>query len=165
MDTNVHEIWLPVNGYEGIYSVSNLGRVMNSKTRRILKPAKLSHGYCNVSLRKNNKTKHFRVHRLVAMAFLPNPFSKESINHKDFNKENNSLSNLEWCTQKDNVRYSMHSGRFKNGRNAKMTLHLFTGIFFNNLREACIAYHRNYQNESKRLNGAKGLKKSQFAYV
>lgn len=81
------------------YYVSNLGQVKN-KHGRILKPA-IRNGYCRVYL----KDKWYPVHRLVAMAFIPNPDGLPEVNHKDFNKFNNCVDNLEWCTRKYNTRY------------------------------------------------------------
>lgn len=110
------EIWRDIKGYEGLYQVSNLGRVKrlaglrmykNSPSRyfneRILKPKKDKNGYLLVGLSKNGAT--LKVHRLVANAFIPNPNNYPCINHIDENKENNSVENLEWCTIEYNNRY------------------------------------------------------------
>lgn len=104
-----NEMWMPIVGYEGIYEVSNFGRVKSNKfgKERILKPYDC-HGYREVDLRLNNKSKRFRVHRLVAVAFIPNqnPEIKTFINHKDGNRGNNHVDNLEWCTQSENVEHA-----------------------------------------------------------
>lgn len=112
------EIWKPVVGYEGLYEVSNLGRVRSVErtvkgvdgkvSRRIsvvLSCYKNDRGYCLVGLCRNNRSKCFRLHRLVAMAFIPNPDNLPEVNHKDENKLNNRVDNLEWCTRGYNVRY------------------------------------------------------------
>ena len=113
----MEEIWKDIEGYEGLYQVSNLGRV-RSLTRnrrgrnnapnpiqgRILKQH-TCFGYCYISLCKNRKYKGFRVHRLVAHAFIPNPDNLPQVNHKDENKTNNCVDNLEWCTQEYNQNY------------------------------------------------------------
>lgn len=100
-----NEEWRAVPGYENNYMVSNMGRVKNIKLNHILKPVKVIGGYYRVDLSVNNNPKHFRVHKLVALAFLPNPKNLPSINHKDENKANNSVDNLEWCTHKYNSNY------------------------------------------------------------
>ena len=105
------EQWKAVVGFEGLYEVSDLGRVKslgNNKTRKekILKQQKHRGGYLFVILYKDGKAKHSKVHRLVAKAFIPNPNNLETVNHRDEVKTNNAASNLEWMTQGDNVIYS-----------------------------------------------------------
>ena len=80
----------------GLYQVSDLGEIRNSKGR-ILKPEYSNKGYACVHLRKDDKNKKYRIHRLVAQVFIPNPDNLPEINHKDENKANNHVSNLEWC--------------------------------------------------------------------
>ncbi len=126
----MNEIWKPVNGYEGLYEVSNLGRV-KSVERHIERKGKhggqLIHGkikdfginnknYYMVNLYKNNHVKYSTVHRLVAEAFVPNPDPKlyTIINHIDENTLNNNAENLEWCTQKHNVNYGTCPDRIRN---------------------------------------------------
>lgn len=105
------EVFKDIEGYEGLYQVSNLGRVKSlnyNKTgnERILSSANNGLGYYFVDLhKKGKKEKHF-LHRLVAEAFLENPNNLPDVNHIDQNKQNNTISNLEWCTRKYNVRYS-----------------------------------------------------------
>lgn len=108
------EVWKDIEGYEGLYQVSNMGRVKSlGATNRvgwhlrekILKQTIEPKGYLKVGLRKNNKIQTVRVHRLVANAFLPNPFNLPQVNHKDENKTNNHVENLEWCTNKYNNNY------------------------------------------------------------
>ena len=101
------EIWKDIKDYEGLYMVSNWGRVKSIKfgKERILKPVTNSSGYLSVKLCKDGKVKAFTVHRLVAEAFLPNPDNLPCVNHKDENKQNNNVSNLEWCNCKYNINY------------------------------------------------------------
>lgn len=100
------EIWKDVKGYEGLYQVSNLGRIWNVKTQRILKPIDTGRGYFRVHLTaKNGKRKQELIHRLAAIAFIPNPFGLPQVNHKDENPANNCIDNLEWCDSKYNVNY------------------------------------------------------------
>lgn len=96
-----NENWKDIEGYEGLYQVSDQGRVLNIKKNRIITPFKSGCGYLYVSLNK----KDYRVHRLVAKAFLLNPNNYSIVNHKDENKANNRVDNLEWCTQKYNINY------------------------------------------------------------
>ena len=97
-----NEEWRDVVGYEGIYEVSNMGNVRNKKTLRVRKPFISYHNYVRVPLRKNNKSKNFSIHRLVAEAFIPNPENKETVNHINGDKTDNRVENLEWCTYEEN---------------------------------------------------------------
>ena len=111
-----NEIWKPVVGYEGLYEVSNLGQIRSLGNTRgpsrfkgkitILRTEASWVGHLRVQLRKDGKYKHYYVHRIVAAAFLPNPDKLPIINHKDCNPLNNSVDNLEWCTQKYNANYA-----------------------------------------------------------
>jgi hypothetical protein len=83
------------------YSVSNYGNVKNNDTGKILKQSN-TNGYTQVSLRKNGKGKLYRVHRLIALAFIPNPDNKPFVDHIDNNKSNNYIDNLRWCTNQEN---------------------------------------------------------------
>jgi len=91
------------------YSVSNLGNVKNNKSNKLLKLFNSSNGYLKVNL--GDKFRNVRVHRLVAKAFLQNPHNYPFINHKDFNRKNNKLSNLEWCSPKFNSEHAKNNGR------------------------------------------------------
>ena len=107
------EIWKAIDGYEGIYRVSNMGRILNAKTNKILKPYFDKKGYGHINLSKSGKTKSFQVYRLVAFAFIPNPNNYPIINHKDENPRNNSIENLEWCTYKYNCCYGKAKEKYK----------------------------------------------------
>lgn len=103
------EEWKDVKGYEGHYKVSNLGRIKSFKyylEGKLLKTQIDWDGYETISLTLNKKSKKYKVHRLVAQAFIPNPDNLLEINHKDKNKLNNNVKNLEWCTRKYNCLYS-----------------------------------------------------------
>ena len=122
-------IWADIAGYEGLYQVSSTGEVKSLKgwnghriieRERILSKTKTTTGYYKVELIKNGVKRSFRVHRLVAGAFIPKVEGKEIINHKDGNPLNNSVSNLEWCTQKENVNHAYDTGlnkRFEISKN------------------------------------------------
>lgn len=109
------EIFKDISGFEGLYQIGNRGTVRsltfrNNKTtfekKRTMKPFDNGNGYLVVSLRKGGKRKNFYIHRLVAKAFLYQQEGKDVVNHKDHNTYNNCFENLEWCTQKENVRLS-----------------------------------------------------------
>lgn len=123
------EIWKDVKGYEGLYQVSNLGKVKslsrkikekNNRLRmineKILKQAIDKNGYCKVTLSKNKERLIFSVHRLVATMFIPNKNNYPCVNHIDSNRQNNNVSNLEWCTHKENTQWAIKTGRFENAR-------------------------------------------------
>lgn len=91
-------------GYEGLYSVTSTGEVYSHKSQKFLKP-QLSSGYLTVTLYINSKYKSYLIHRLVAEAFIPNPENLPQVNHKDEDKTNNDVSNLEYCDVKYNMNY------------------------------------------------------------
>lgn len=111
------ERWLPIVGYEGLYEISNHGNVkrlpiiqtnsrgIKRKLKGHLVPIYKKARYLYCDLTSNKITKHYRVHRLVAEAFIPNPEKLPEVNHKDENKENNHVNNLEWCDRLYNARY------------------------------------------------------------
>jgi len=108
------EIWKPIKDYENEYMISNLGRVA-----KILKPNDDGKGYLKIGLsKKGNKYKTPRIHQLIAQAFIPNKNNYSIINHKDGNKRNNNISNLEWCTQQHNIKEAYRLG-FKKGISAE----------------------------------------------
>lgn len=118
------EIWKPVKNYEGWYEVSNLGRVRSVDRivtysdgikhlwkGQMMKLKKGNNGYLQIGLSKNSKVNFFIVHRLVAQAFIQNPDNLPQVNHKDENKTNNCVSNLEFCSHSYNVNYGTRNKR------------------------------------------------------
>lgn len=118
------EIFKDIQGYEGLYKISNMGRVktLSKKFPNIifLKSTK-NNRYPNVSLSKNNKSSSKLISRLVAQTFIPNPNNFETVNHKDKNKNNNRVNNLEWLSIKDNIRYSIEEHQGENNGQHKLT--------------------------------------------
>ena len=116
MINNVEE-WRDVGGYEGLYKISNRGRIKSYQGRykkpKILKTTMTTTGYKKIELTKNKRKKSLKVHRLVAEAFLPNEENKPYVNHIDNNPLNNDVMNLEWCTQKENMVHSAIYGNHK----------------------------------------------------
>lgn len=105
------EIWKTIQDYGGLYQVSNTGKVRDLKNH-IKSVYKNNKGYVCLSLYYNGKTYHPTIHRLVAKAFIPNPNNYEQVNHKDCNKENNSVENLEWCNQRYNYNEGMRTFQY-----------------------------------------------------
>ena len=119
------EIWKPIKNYEDLYMISNYGNIKSLdrttkngsgyyiKKGKILKKHINNKGYEYVRLKDNKTPNKQYIHRLVAQAFIPNPDNKPQINHKDCNPLNNNVSNLEWCTRKENMSYMSKLGRSK----------------------------------------------------
>lgn len=116
------EIWKDIENFEGFYQISNFGRVKSLKkwcgnkhlskwidSEKILKPTDNGRGYLIIAFNTNGKKKNYYIHRLVATHFLNKPINKNIVNHKDYNKHNNNVNNLEWCTQKENIKYSINN--------------------------------------------------------
>lgn len=104
------ELWKDIKGYEGLYIISNTGKVKSLKYNRLLKPV-LQHGYLYIHLCKNAKDTAYLLHRLVAQHFIDNPDNLPEVNHKDEDKVNNDASNLEWCDAKYNSNYGTRNKR------------------------------------------------------
>ena len=133
------ENWRPVKGYEGVYEVSDLGRIRslprtrsyidrwNGKTTakvggRIMRPQKDSNGYRHVILSKGGEHNQVLIHRIVAEAFCEKPAGKNYVNHKDEDKANNKASNLEWCDQSYNMTYGSMEDKFRGPNNPQARL-------------------------------------------
>ena len=164
-----------VIGYEGVYQVSECGDVKRIGKDKILKP-QLSKGYFKLELCKNSMRKNHNIHRLVALAFIPNPLNKEQVNHIDGNKLNNNVSNLEWATAKENMKHAWNNGLMKPSErqrqaasktmveyNQKPTMDLTTGIMFGSLKEACESTNFNYLTAISQMY--RKTKCSRFQYV
>ena len=109
--------YVDVKDYEGHYMVDARGNVFSLKRNRVMTPCKSNYGYLQVHLTKDGKMKSFKIHRLVAMAFIPNPYNLPQVNHKDEDKCNNHVDNLEWCTQSYKLNYNDGQKRRAKSRN------------------------------------------------
>ena len=143
------ELWKDVVGYEALFSISNYGRVYSNRTNKILKQSKNKSGYLTLATRINYKNHCFRVHRLVAEAFLENTFSKPEVNHLDGNKENNFKSNLVWVTGSENIQHAYDTGLKK----AKRGLDNYNS----KLTQEQVDYIRDTYKPYCRLNGARAI--------
>lgn len=148
------EIWKDIPEYEGIYQVSNKGRVKSlarqirykngkiiNRKERILKKTNIN-GYLHVPLSQNGKSTHKYIHRLVAQAFLDNYSEDLEINHKDFNRRNNNVENLECITKYENMKYSHNNNRFPYPppQEPKAIMCLNDNKFFGSIKEASEYY-------------------------
>lgn len=122
----MEEVWKDIKGYEGLYQVSNMGRIRNSKGC-IMKQAINEKGYMRIRLCKDGKKSHLRIHRLVADAFIPNPDNKEEVNHISCMKSDNRVSNLEWVSSEENHRL------YKEYRENKVASMVMWGIILSQL--------------------------------
>ena len=119
------------------YAVSNYGRIKNVKNGKILTPFKNHDGYMTYTFCQNRVKKTFRIHRLVAFYFIDNPDTKPYVNHKDGNKVNNNVANLEWCTAQENQAHARSTGLINQEKPVKAT-NILTGeeIPFKSVSEA-----------------------------
>lgn len=169
----LNEIWKDIPGYQGYYQISSLGKVKSLKRlvnssksaiglrivgERILKTRIDKYGYETVILRKNNKDKHYTIHRLVASVFLDNPDNLPSINHKDLNKLNNYYLNLEWCSTDYNNKYAgrqdlinaiLRNKVFGNPQIKQINLETNEALVFKSLHEASKATGYSRQEISR----------------
>lgn len=129
-----NENWKPIPGYEGRYWVSDKGRIYsNGKRKMIMNPSVTRDGYLSVQLFCDGQYRHMKVHRAVALAFIENPDNKETVNHKDCNKTNNAVENLEWSTRSEQ---EVHA--YKNGKKTNFPRLIGTGNYSHKLDEDAV---------------------------
>ena len=126
----IEKIWKPIIGYENLYKINNYGEVLSLRSNKILKPNNNGIGYFIIQLCKNGKRKNYLIHRLVAEHFLDNPNNLPEVNHKDEDKSNNFVNNLEWCKHKYNMNYKQLQ---KRQQISKEYNKLLKSLFFLNL--------------------------------
>lgn len=169
----IAEIWKDVKGYEGLYQVSNLGCIrsldriiINSigvKTKyrgKLLKQNISKFGYCRINLTHAQKREYFFVHRLIAQSFIPNPNNLPFVNHKDFNKINNHVNNLEWITGRDNIHHYYNT--IESTSNYIGVHKLKTGC--NKCGSGKWQVHISINNTPHRLNNHKSEKEAKKVY-
>lgn len=150
----MEEKWKNIKVYNGLYQISNYGNIRSTEKRvfinkrllitkrvKLLKPRTSKHGYLQITIKHNKCYKSYLMHRLVAIHFLPNKSKKLCVNHKDMNKSNNNVLNLEWVTHKENTIHFFNNGnpynRFgKNNGRAKMVIDTNTGIIYDTISDA-----------------------------
>jgi hypothetical protein len=161
------EVWKDINGYEGLYQISNLGRVKsldrekwNGKgfellKEKIIKPFIDKKSYLGIGLSKNGKKKNYRLHRLIAEHFITNPENKPTIDHIDRNISNNSLDNLRWATDKEQC------DNKKIRKDASIILDINTGVyyyslndaaFFNDIKKSTLLQYLTNKRKNKKKN-------------
>ena len=148
------EIWRDIKNYEGLYQVSNLGNVKSLRKNIILKGGLVGIGYYSVNLCKNKNHKSTKIHKLVAQTFIPNPNNYPCINHKDGNKTNNCVDNLEWCTHSYNNKEAYRIGLKKSlkGKNNYYSRTLMIPINQYSLDGNFIKRWNSISEASKELN-------------
>ena len=143
----MNEIWKDIKGYEGIYKINTKGDIKSSPRKGtkggLLKQFEDKDGYLCVGLNKNDKRKTFKVHRLVAMTFVPNLYDLPEVNHKDEDKTNNCVENLEWCDHEYNSNYGTRGERIAKA--------LSKAVY--SIDEYGNVEHFNSINEAQRITG------------
>jgi hypothetical protein len=181
----VTEMWKDIIGYEGLYMVSNFGRVKSlerivnrngAKNNVTFKSIILSYkinkmGYLSVGLSNSLGGRNaFRVNRLVASHFISNHNNKKEVNHKDCKKTNNFYLNLEWATREENMNHAVSNNRLQRrvgsmNNKSIIVLDTQTGIFYESIRLACIAKNLKYKNVVRYLDGTFKENKTSLIYA
>lgn len=165
-------IWKTIKTFSN-YEVSEFGEVRNASTKKIRKLSKNNKGYLQTSLYNGNSRKSVKIHRIVAQEFIDNPKGKNEVNHKDGDKTNNHISNLEWVTRSENIKHAWDNGLNNTQRkkvsevlsnaNSKAVVDLQTGIFYKSLISACKATNCKYAASAKQIE--KSSKTQRFKYI
>jgi len=169
----MQEIWKDIKGYEGLYQVSNYGRVKslpkNTKNQfkngLLLTPILNNKGYYMIGLYKNRKCKHYLISRLVAQTFIANPNNFPMVNHKDENPKNNYVENLEWCDRLYNMNYGTQKQRAHDKTKIKINQYTLDGKYiktWNSITEANNFYKTSHISE---CCNSKSKRKSTKGYL
>jgi hypothetical protein len=163
------EIWKPVKGFEQGYEVSVIGEIRSINRRvsysnghgrliseRQIKPRQNNRGYLTLRLSKDGRTYTKCVHRLKAEAFIPNPFNRRFVNHKNGDKLDNRLENLEWVTHAQNIRHAYNYGLCDTVSMQKRVVDKCTGRKFQSAKQAADYYQIPYSTCKNYLNGNRG---------
>lgn len=172
------EEWKDIPGYEGIYQASTHGRIQsldiwirekNGKERlhkgRLLKMYKIHNGYLCVCLQTKGVRKHFLVHRLIALTFIPNPQCLDTVNHKDENKDNNYVDNLEWQTLYQNNRHGTRDDRMRKSLSKPVLQYTLSGVFMKEFESLAAVKRELGFNASSVNKAARGIYKSSNGYI
>lgn len=162
----MNEIWKDIYGFP-YYQVSNLGRVRSFKfgNERILKQSKNSWGYLYVGLSKNGKQYMKRVHRLVAQAFLPNPQNLSQVNHKDENKENCKVDNLEWCNSSFNINYLSRNNRVAKALSKKVLQYSIESVLIKEWLSTCEIERQLGFSQANISKCCRGERKTAYGFI
>lgn len=182
------EIWKDIVGYEDLYQVSNLGNIKSKerivkngnrvffKKEKILTPFLQKTGYLTITLLKDNKIKSHYIHRLVAIAFIKNDFDLEQVNHKDGNKRNNNVNNLEWCSRSENIKHAIKNGLFSkdvvlnkiskmNKKKRKSILQIKNNVIINEFESPTVAGKQFSKLAGNNISAcARGILKSAYGF-
>ena len=174
-------IWKPIHGYENIYEISNTGEIKSCA--RITKNGKTSyknkeesirticvnnkrHGYCEITLYKNNIGRRYKVHRLVGTTFIPNVLNKPEINHIDGNKLNNAVNNLEWVTSIENKQHGWKNGLYTGNHLKRKITCATTGVVFESVADCARILNIDRRGIFRMLKGEKNhVKGLTFFYI
>ena len=170
----MNEYWKDIKGYEGYYQISNLGRVKSLigwsgnkyiKREKILALYKNQAGYYTVKLQIKNKRKGFRIHRLIAEAFIPNPNNKPEVNHINAIRDDNRIENLEWVTHAENMQHAWKLGTKNNDTIKRKIKCVETGEKFESVSQCAKQLDLNRGNISASLSNDKKVGGLTFEYI
>lgn len=156
--------WKDIEGYEGLYKVSNDGRVWSIKSNKEMK-IQDNKGYSIVCLRKDGKKKNCRVHRLVAQAFIPNPEDKPQVNHIDEDRSNNHVTNLEWATASENINHGTRNIKHAEKLSVPINQYNMNGEFIKSFTSYTAVEKELGFNRTNVRNCAYGKHKHSYGFI
>lgn len=159
----ITEIWKDIPGYNGLYQVSNLGRIYSNYYNRLLTP-ELCKGYLRISLSKDKKAKHYLIHRLVAQAFIDNPMNLPCVNHKNEIATDNRVDNLEWCDIIYNNNYGTRIIKAAKKKSIAVLQYDLDGKFIREWKSAAEASKKLNITSGRICMVCKGIRKSANGY-